>query len=183
MNRDTRSRRSIPNADVCLIAEKGTDWGSWMESCRARGLTVAAIIQSPFERIEIFAARVRDHLEAIGRVGGAQGATVLVGAKDWEPSAIRARCDAVRAIAESMKGEARLRLVLTCDTRAGSDDVAGVNRLATYIAADLAGYDVEVTCKAPRETLEEKRLRAHEAVQRVLAIAAGPVTRINRRVA
>ena len=181
MNRRASSR-SIPNADVCLIAEKGTDWGSWMESCRARGLTVAAIIQSPFEGIEIFAARVRDHLEAIGRAFGAQGTTVLVGAKDWEPNAIRARCDAVRAIAESMKGGARLRLVLTCDTRAGSDDVAGVNRLAAHIAADLAGYDIEVTCKAPRETLEEKRLRAHEAVQRVLAIAQ-PVSRMSRRVA
>jgi hypothetical protein len=155
--------------DVCLIAEKGTDWGARMEHLRAEGLAVAAIIQSPFESIGVFTARVRKYLATLAAEGCPPSTTVLVGARDWSDRAIQARCEAVRALAGAVKDRTRLRLVLTCDPHASSDDVAGMHALSDTIARVFVGSPIDVTCTTPR--LARATRLASDAVSRVVEAA------------
>ena len=152
-----------------LIAERGTDWGSWVEGCRASGLAVAAIIQSPFEALDAFTERVKVHLATLSREGCAPATTLLVGGTEWGDGALRARCDAVRALGGSVKGRTRLRLVVTCDPRATPDDVAGIRLLGETITRELgeAGSRFDVTCATPRR----ERGTRHAALRRVLQAA------------
>ena len=135
-----------------LIAERGTDWGAWVEGCRASGLAVAAIIQSPFEPIDVFSERVKVHLATLSREGCARATTVLVGGTEWSDGALRARCEAIRALGASVKGRTRLRLIVTCDPRATTDDVAGIRLLGETITRELGegGGRFDVTCETPR---------------------------------
>ena len=153
-----------------LIAERGTDWGSWVEGCRASGLAVAAIIQSPFEPIDAFTERVKVHLATLAAEGFAPATTVLVGGTEWSDGALRARCEAVRALGALVKDRTRLRLVVTCDARATPDDIAGIRLLGETITRELgeAGNRLDVTCTTPRR---ERGTRRAPALRRLLQAA------------
>jgi hypothetical protein len=161
-----------PRPDVYLIAEKGTDWGSWVEGCRASGLAVDAIIQSPFEPLDAFTERVKAHLATLAREGCAPATTVLVGGTEWSDGALHARCEAVRALGASVTGRTRLRLVVTCDPRATPDDMAGMRLLGETITRELgsAGRRFDITCAMPRRERGTRRT----ALRRVLQAAQTP---------
>ncbi|UJR80626.1 hypothetical protein [Sandaracinus amylolyticus] len=119
---------------VVLVAERDSEWQSWMDQLCSTGADVRILAQRPAETASSFAARVRAEMQHETVVDEA----VLVGGLACDPEVLAARALVVRALTSRMPYAGRLHLDGTPRTR------LAMEALAQIVSDQLHASGVEV---------------------------------------
>jgi hypothetical protein len=92
---------------VVLVAERDSEWRSWMDQLCSTGADVRVLAQRPAESPSAFASRVRSDIQ---REGGIVHEAVLTGGVACDPEVLGSRALIVRALTSRMPLAGRLHL-------------------------------------------------------------------------
>lgn len=131
----------LPQTPVSLVvAERGVDWGLWVERFQTGTPDVVVIAQRPGETIGQLSQRVRERVEALESSGHQVARAVIAGAGGPAASTLAARHSTIKAIVAPMVKQCQGTLLLDGQ---GSDRFS-MTALATTVATMVRGTGVKV---------------------------------------
>ena len=128
-----------------VIAERGSDWESWVDQLRHEADDVCLIVQQPGESVSELAARVRQRVAAIQPYETLSKAVLVSGGR-VDQDAVAARSLAIRAIVAPMVRAGQGDVVLASNTK----DRISMMGLASTVASMIRGTGVDIQPAAQR---------------------------------
>ncbi|MCB9627398.1 MAG: hypothetical protein H6725_08515 [Sandaracinaceae bacterium] len=122
-----------------VIAERGSDWESWVDQLRREADDVCLIVQQPGETVSELAARVRQRVDAL-QPYEALGKAVVVSGGRVDQDAVAARSLAIRAIVAPMVRAGHGNVVLASNAK----DRFSMMGLASTVASMIRGTGVDI---------------------------------------
>ena len=122
-----------------VIAERGSDWESWVDQLRREADDVCLIVQQPGETVSELATRVRQRVEAV-QPYETLGKAVLVSGGRVDQDAVAARSLAIRAIVAPMVRAGQGNVVLASNAK----DRFSMMGLASTVASMIRGTGVDI---------------------------------------
>lgn len=122
-----------------VIAERGSDWESWVDQLRREADDVCLIVQQPGETVAELAARVRQRVDAL-QPYEALGKAVVVSGGRVDQDAVAARSLAIRAIVAPMVRAGHGNVVLASNAK----DRFSMMGLASTVASMIRGTGVDI---------------------------------------
>jgi hypothetical protein len=128
-----------------VIAERGSDWESWIDQLRHDADDVCLIIQQPGESVSELALRVRHRVDALRPYEKLSKVVVASGGR-VDQDAVAARSLAIRAVVAPMVRAGHGDVVLA----SGAKDRISMMGLASTVASMIRGTGVDIQPAAQR---------------------------------
>lgn len=128
-----------------VIAERGSDWESWVDQLRHDADDVCLIVQQPGESVSELATRVRQRVAALQPYETLSKAVVVSGGR-VDQDAVAARSLAIRAIVAPMVRAGQGDVVLASNAK----DRISMMGLASTVASMIRGTGVDIKPAAQR---------------------------------
>jgi hypothetical protein len=138
---------SIASKTAVLVAERDSEWSSWVEPLRAASDDVVVLVQRAGESPSELATRVRERVQEL-HLEGEITAAALVGGPSFDDATLSARALIVRAIVNQMVRSGHGRVFLDGGARSGRGRHA-MAALAAVVEDQLAHTGVDVMTATP----------------------------------